>query len=217
MANSEEKIREYKTEEGVVYWSQTRCIHFAGCVKGLPIVFNPEKRPWIQVENANAEVLKEIILRCPTGALHYKTTLGEIETAPAENTVFVSPDGPLYVKGAISIAYGENTLNDTRMALCRCGASENKPFCDGSHAQVNFRDTGSLSENQLNISPLSKTDLQITATKNGPLVFNGSVSLKAPADSATYIGTSGALCRCGHSSHKPFCDGSHAKVGFHAD
>ena len=122
-------------------WEPRLCIHVRNCVHRLPQVFVPEARPWVVVDAADADAVAAVIESCPTGALHYRRLDGgREEQQPAETTVEPRPDGPLFVRGAVRIVDPDGHLirEDTRVALCRCGASENKPFCDGSHLRIGF-------------------------------------------------------------------------------
>jgi uncharacterized Fe-S cluster protein YjdI len=135
------KIREYTGEGIVVSYDVQRCIHAAECVRTLPQVFDPNRRPWINPQDASADDVAAAVQRCPTGALHFtRTDGGAPEPVPTENTITLEPNGPLYIRGNIELtdAQGTIVLHDTRVALCRCGASEIKPFCDGSHERVGF-------------------------------------------------------------------------------
>ena len=101
----------------------------------------PEARPWVVVDAADADAVAAAIESCPTGALHYRRVDGgREEQQPAETTVEPRPNGPLFVRGAVRIVDPDGHLirEVTRVALCRCGASENKPFCDGSHLRIGF-------------------------------------------------------------------------------
>jgi CDGSH-type Zn-finger protein len=112
------------------------------CVRGLPQVFKPEARPWVAVDGADADAIAATVETCPTGALHYRRLDGGPQEQPPENTtVEPRPNGPLFVRGHVRIVDEDGQLirEDTRAALCRCGASENKPFCDGSHRRIGFR------------------------------------------------------------------------------
>jgi CDGSH-type Zn-finger protein len=105
-------------------------------------VFVPEARPWVVVDAADADEVAAAIESCPTGALHYRRLDGgRDEQPPAETTVEPRPNGPLFVRGPLRIVDPDGRLirEDTRVALCRCGASENKPFCDGSHLRIGFK------------------------------------------------------------------------------
>jgi uncharacterized Fe-S cluster protein YjdI len=123
-----------------VFYEPALCIHAARCVHGLPDVFDPQKRPWIQPVNASADALAEVISRCPSGALHYERADGDAETADSADSVSLVARGPLYVRGDITMNLPDGTLvrHDTRLALCRCGHSKNKPYCDNSHIEADF-------------------------------------------------------------------------------
>jgi len=119
------------------------------CVRALPQVFDPEARPWVVVDAADADAVAATIETCPTGALHYRRLDGGREEQPQEDTmVEPRPNGPLFVRGLVRIVGQDGGLirEDTRLALCRCGASENKPFCDGSHRRIGFTTTAETSK-----------------------------------------------------------------------
>jgi uncharacterized Fe-S cluster protein YjdI len=124
-----------------VHWEPRLCIHTRNCVRNLPQVFDPEARPWVVVDAAGADAIAATIETCPTGALHYRRLDGGGQEQPqVDTTVEPRPNGPLFVRGRVRIvgADGEVVREDTRVALCRCGASGNKPFCDGSHRRIGF-------------------------------------------------------------------------------
>ena len=135
--------REYRTGQIVVHWEPKLCIHTARCLRGLPQVFDINRLPWIKLEAASAEQIAEVVRRCPTSALRFeRLDGGPQEQAPEQTTIQATPDGPLYVRGDIKIVNQDgSTRNLTRAALCRCGHSKNKPFCDGSHWEVDFKTT----------------------------------------------------------------------------
>lgn len=217
----EEKIHEYRGEDIDVTWDQYRCIHAAECVRGLPAVFDTDNRPWVDPDEADADAVADVITRCPTGALHFERhDGGPAETAPETNTVTLARDGPLYLHAAIELrdADGDPLLRDTRVALCRCGASGNKPLCDGSHANVGFTAPGTLEATGSTGGPENGSgELTVTASRNGPLLVDGPFELRGTNANATQRRSDAALCRCGASENKPFCDGSHASVGFSSD
>jgi uncharacterized Fe-S cluster protein YjdI/CDGSH-type Zn-finger protein len=124
-----------------VRYDRTRCRHVAECVRGLPLVFDPERRPWIVVDNEpDALLVAEVVRRCPTGALHYDLEGGPAERPDLVTTVTAVPDGPLLVRGDLRLDLGDaGRIAETRAALCRCGYSANKPFCDGSHERIGWR------------------------------------------------------------------------------
>ena len=209
----------YEGDEVTVTWDRARCIHAQACVEGLPSVFDPERRPWIEPDQAEADAVEAVVPQCPTGALHLTRDGEDPEPTPDTNRIRVEPSGPLYVHGDVTVldADGETLLSDTRVALCRCGRSENKPLCDGSHDE-GFEDEGHIAVDHLS-SPDAAAEtgpLRIRATADGPFVVEGPVTIEG-TDGGTASGHRGALCRCGASDSKPFCDGSHSAVGFEAD
>jgi uncharacterized Fe-S cluster protein YjdI/CDGSH-type Zn-finger protein len=118
-----------------------RCQHFEECVRGAPGVFDAGRRPWIDPDGeADAEHVAEVIRRCPSGALHYELPDGPAEQPDPVTTLSPVPDGPLLVRGDLRLDCGPSgVLTETRAALCRCGLSSNKPFCDGSHERTGWR------------------------------------------------------------------------------
>lgn len=142
-------IRRYESDDITVQYDVKRCIHAAECIRGLPTVFDPDRRPWIDPTNATAEEIAAVVQRCPTGALHFvRRDGGASEPVPEENSMTIAADGPLYVRGNIQLIMPDGAVvhADTRVALCRCGASQNKPFCDGSHTEAGFHDPGTFAE-----------------------------------------------------------------------
>jgi uncharacterized Fe-S cluster protein YjdI/CDGSH-type Zn-finger protein len=137
-------IRAYENERIRVHWDATRCIHVARCLRRLPDVFDLQARPWIDVDGAPAADVAATVLTCPTGALRYEPLDGDLPAEQPEpvTTVEVRPNGPLYVRGRLQVTRPDGAVlaDEHRLALCRCGASENKPFCDNSHRLVGFRD-----------------------------------------------------------------------------
>lgn len=133
--------RAYRGDEVTVLYDARRCLHVAECVRGLPEVFNTDARPWIEPDNADAERVAEIVRRCPTGALHYALAGGDEETGDENTRITPEPNGPLVIRGKLSIETPEGVLTETRAALCRCGGSGNKPFCDGTHSKIGWKDS----------------------------------------------------------------------------
>jgi uncharacterized Fe-S cluster protein YjdI len=140
MEEQKKITKHYKNDEITVVWQPHVCIHSAICFRGLSKVFNPQKRPWITLESADSETIMKQIDECPSGALSYIKNTQEEENVAIETIVEPMKNGPLLVYGNISIkdAEGNLTKKHKTTALCRCGASSNKPFCDGSHVKVNF-------------------------------------------------------------------------------
>lgn len=135
------RVRSYEGDGIEVLYEVRRCIHAAECVKGLHDVFDPDRRPWIDPRRATADRIAEVVERCPTGALTYRRTDDGPAESPPPPSVRTVPDGPLHLRGAIELRdhEGEVYWTGTRAALCRCGASKNKPFCDNTHLEIGFR------------------------------------------------------------------------------
>ncbi len=214
----DEKIYTYEGDDVTVTYDLKRCVHAAECVKGLPQVFDPNKKPWVAPGNAGAEEVAAAIRSCPSGALKYKLKNGPDEQTPNSNTVHIDPDGPLYARGDMEVRTpeGEMVLKDVRIAFCRCGASKNKPLCDLSHTEAGFTDPGHLGTSKLAPEEGASDTMRITTNKNGPLRFEGKVTIYSADGSSSVEGVKGALCRCGASKNKPFCDGTHREIGFEA-
>lgn len=136
------RTRSYPGDGIVIHFEARRCIHAAECVSHLPSVFDTESRPWIDASGDAAEQIAQVIQRCPSGALTYERTDGGPPESVPENLseITIVKDGPLYLRGAVEIVDNDGrTLSvQPRVALCRCGASTNKPFCDNSHLAIGF-------------------------------------------------------------------------------
>ena len=209
------KLRRYDAPSITVTYDVRRCAHAHECTQGLPQVFDPGRRLWVDAKQASADEIAEVVQRCPTGALHFERRDGGAQEAPpARNTVRVMPDGPLCLWGDLEIQIPGGMLKETRAALCRCGGSRNKPFCDRSHEAIAFRAAGELGVSA-EVRETAAGPLRVMPTANGPCVILGSFTL-VNSDGAARItcGPKTTLCRCGHSRSKPFCDGSHVKARF---
>ena len=137
----DEITRIYETSEIAIEWRAHRCVHSAVCLQGLPEVFDVRRRPWVLPEQAPADAIAQLVAQCPSGALHVRRRDGGAEEQPdAAPTIIAIPNGPLALRGDLTVTDGEGNVlrHDTRMTLCRCGASENKPFCDASHRRIGF-------------------------------------------------------------------------------
>jgi|EndMetStandDraft_3_1072993.scaffolds.fasta_scaffold45273_3 CDGSH-type Zn-finger protein/uncharacterized Fe-S cluster protein YjdI len=215
-------VRHYTDERIDVSYDATRCIHAAECVHGLPSVFDTARRPWILPSGAGADAIVAVVARCPTGALHATRLDGggaAAEEVPAENSIVPQANGPLYVRGQLQLRTPEGgvMLDDVRIALCRCGQSRNKPFCDNSHRDAGFVDPGAITGANGHANPdtnSSATPLSIVPTTDGPLALEGAFTIRTSEGSAQHYAVKATLCRCGASNRKPFCDGSHRRIGF---
>lgn len=125
-------------------------------------------------------------------------------------TIDICADGPLIVNTAAEI---DGTTVDAGAALCRCGQSSNKPYCDGSHNAAGFKDAGAV-EARGETESAPSSHLTVKLAKNGPILCSGPLTVRSADGSATYAGAKAALCRCGASTNKPFCDGTHGKIEF---
>ena len=137
-----EKIKEYSNSEVTVVWKPGSCIHSTICVNGLPNVFQPKEKPWIKVEAASTEELINQVKQCPSGALsYYMNDAGNDESVSLETEVEVLENGPLLVYGTLNITHkdGSKEKKNKTTAFCRCGLSNNKPYCDGTHKKENFQ------------------------------------------------------------------------------
>lgn len=132
----------YESKDIAVSFDPVKCIHAARCVAGAPAVFRPGERPWVQPANADADSIARTIAECPTGALRYERhDGGPAEKVPSEEIVTLVKDGPIYVRGPVPLTDAAgNGWEDAghRYALCRCGGSGNKPFCDNTHESMGF-------------------------------------------------------------------------------
>lgn len=135
--------REYRNEQITVYWEPTLCIHAAECLRGLPQVFNVRLRPWVNVNAASADEIAAVVANCPTSALRFARLDGGPQEQPDDPAVIAAqPDGPLYIRGHIELVDQDGSRRQvSRAALCRCGLSKNKPFCDNTHIESGFRTT----------------------------------------------------------------------------
>lgn len=209
--------RQYRGKAINVSYDIQRCIHAAECVRGLPATFERQRIPWIEPDKSPAADVAEVIMRCPSGALWFeRKDAGLPEPIPSTNTVTLVPDGPLYVRGEIKIISPQGTVlhKDKRISLCRCGNSNNKPFCDNSHIASGYKSGRPKVGSQVE-SGRGGT-LQITPIENGPYQLLGNVEIVDASEGTVFTGKMIRLCRCGRSEEMPFCDNSHLHNGFEA-
>ena len=190
-----------------------RCIHARFCVTGAPNVFLANvKGPWIHPDAMEVERVVEVAHACPSGAITYHRLDGvHDEPAPPVNLAGVREAGPYAFRGQLQID-GEPV--GFRATLCRCGASKNKPFCDSSHHDVGFSATGEPPSGKTDMLPVRDGVLAIDPEINGPLAVRGNLEITSGTGRVVARVVTARLCRCGGSSTKPFCDGTHAKIGF---
>lgn len=140
-----EIIKEYSNGEVTVIWKPETCIHSTICWKkatGLPGVFQPAVKPWIKMEGGTTEEIIAQVNKCPSGALSYRSEKEEEPVQILSHVVETMPNGPLLVYGNITVKHsGHEELKESKVtAFCRCGASSNKPYCDGTHVKIHFLD-----------------------------------------------------------------------------
>lgn len=141
--------KHYSNGEVTIVWKPKLCIHSAICAKGLPSVFQPAERPWIKQDAATTQQIVDQVARCPSGALssfmndESKKDISNAETPERQTVKAVAmKNGPLMLHCDVEVtdAKGNTTTKEKMAAFCRCGASSNKPFCDGSHKKAGFED-----------------------------------------------------------------------------
>lgn len=207
-------IEEARGDKLVIRFETQRCIHARHCVTGAPRVFLANVQgPWIHPDEAPVDDLITIARTCPSGAITYeRLDGGEPETAPPRNVIRVRENGPYAIHADLQLG-GHGAM--FRATLCRCGASQRKPFCDGSHSAAGFVASGEAPTRPS--EPLHDgRPLEIRPQPDGPLMLSGPVEI-CTGTGRTIDRVDGArLCRCGGSATKPFCDGTHARIGFRA-
>ncbi len=205
-----------RTKQITLRFDATRCIHSRHCVLGAPSVFLAKvKGPWLHPETVPVAHTVAIAHTCPSGAITYERhDGGPQETAPAVNELRIRENGP-YAVHAASTLDGHPPM--FRVTLCRCGQSANKPFCDNSHRKAEFVATGEPTT--ISSDPLEnrRGGLHITPIADGPLEVLGNLEICSGTGRTVFYSQNCRLCRCGGSANKPFCDGTHARIGFRSE
>lgn len=198
-----------------VHFDRRLCIHVGECGCSEGDLFVGDRQPWCVPDLVPKAQVREVVERCPSGALTYTDKSGSPETPPPENQATVAYDGPLYLTGDLAIEGAAEDMPGVRFraALCRCGASKNKPFCDNSHREAGFEDGGAVGQKGPGLTAKGGR-LTVEARPDGPLVLTGNLSIRAGSGRVAWEGDKAFLCRCGASRNKPFCDGTHKQVGF---
>jgi uncharacterized Fe-S cluster protein YjdI len=159
--------RRYRNDEITVYWKPDACVHASYCYRELIEVFDPGRRPWVDMNGATTERIIEVVNMCPTEALTWKwndeSKNREISADQTNHVIFRRPelleeteplgqanpvsvkimtDGPIIIKGDFTFSYSGNKkeMKQGIISLCRCGASNQMPFCDGTHRKIGFED-----------------------------------------------------------------------------
>jgi CDGSH-type Zn-finger protein/uncharacterized Fe-S cluster protein YjdI len=207
---------EVKGTRVIIRFDGRKCIHSRHCVLDRPDVFVPNvKGEWIYPDRATVEEVGELAHNCPSGAITFeRLDDGPEENAPLVNVVRVRESGPLAIHADVEIAGRGRSM---RATLCRCGASKNKPFCDMSHVAAGFSASGEPPTRESQPLQARNGRLTITPSVDGPLLIEGNLEICTGTGRTVDRVAKAALCRCGQSSNKPFCDGSHTRVGFKAE
>ena len=190
-----------------------KCIHSRFCVTGAPNVFLANVvGPWIHPDAMPVDALVEIAHVCPSGAIRYRRKDGKPdEVAPPVNLLSIREAGPYALRGELSIAGQSGAF---RATLCRCGASKHKPYCDGSHHEVNFSASGEPPTSLADMLEVRNGPLSVEPQTDGPLQVRGNLEITSGTGRVVARVQQARLCRCGGSANKPFCDGTHARIGF---
>ncbi|RFO95666.1 iron-binding protein [Rhodoferax lacus] len=206
-------------KEATIHFDAGKCIHSRTCVLSHPDVFVPNVvGAWIHPDAQPVEELIRIGQNCPSGAITVvriaasPTAFADSNQPPLVNTVRVRENGPLAVEAELQIQ-GQPQANP-RATLCRCGQSQNKPYCDGSHVAAGFVASGEPATASFEALAVRNGPLKVLPQPNGPLRLTGNLEVVSGTGRTCNKVTDTWLCRCGHSQNKPYCDGSHKAAGF---
>lgn len=203
-------------ENVTIHFEGQKCIHSRQCVLGRPDIFVPNVQgEWIHPNAGSPEEVAALALACPSGAIRYeRTDGGPQETPPLVNVARIRENGPIAVHANLEISGQPASF---RATLCRCGASKNKPYCDASHTTAGFSASGEPATQPSEPLATRNGPLKITPAKDGPLLVEGNLELcSGTGRTLNRVGRT-ALCRCGGSGNKPYCDGSHRAIGFKSE
>lgn len=138
----EDKRDNYEGKQITIHDNRGICSHAGHCTDNLAAVWRMKEEPWIDADAATVDEIVGVINKCPSGALSYSIEGKEHRDRQGEPAIFVSKDGPYQVSGGpelVDTSFGEGASRE-HYALCRCGGSKNKPFCDGTHWHIDFKD-----------------------------------------------------------------------------
>lgn len=137
-----DKVDNYVGKEITIHDNRGVCAHAGYCTKNSPAVFNVEKEPWIEPDAERADKTAKTIKMCPSGALSYTKDEILYKDQDRKASIIVSKHGPYYVVGGPELKDPAGSVPESKehYTLCRCGRSPNKPFCDGTHLHIQFKD-----------------------------------------------------------------------------
>jgi CDGSH-type Zn-finger protein/uncharacterized Fe-S cluster protein YjdI len=210
-------IEEVRGAKLLLRFEAKRCIHSRHCVLSAPEFFLANvKGSWLRPDAIDVESLVAVAHNCPSGAITYERSDGQpAECCPPVNVLRVRENGPLAIHADIALA-GVGRM--FRATLCRCGKSENKPFCDSAHKTTpSFAASGEPPSQQGNALALRDGLLNVVPTTDGPLELSGNLEICSGTGRTVALVTTARLCRCGGSSNKPFCDSTHLRNGFRSE
>ena len=206
-------IETAKGRDVTILFDAARCIHSRGCVLSHPEVYVPNVQgEWLHPDAAPAEEVVRSGQMCPSGAIQVLREGGGSNVVPEVNTLRVRENGPLAIEAELLVR-GERQPAP-RATLCRCGASANKPFCDGSHTAAGFVATGEPVARPAEALAMRNGPVDVVPQKDGPLKVSGNLELVSGTGRTINKVVQTFLCRCGQSANKPYCDGSHKAAGF---
>ena len=136
------KRNNYEGKEITIHDNRGICSHSGICTDGLRNVFKMEEEPWIDPDGATAQEIIDTVEKCPSGALSYSVDGVEHKGENGKTKIYISKNGPISIKGEVELVgveFGDEASKE-HYTLCRCGASKNKPFCDGAHWNAKFVD-----------------------------------------------------------------------------
>lgn len=172
---------------------------------------------WIHPDRATPDELIALAQNCPSGAIQVERLDGGAqESAPRVNTVAVRENGPLAIRANLVIE-GATETSATRATLCRCGHSKNKPYCDGSHTAEGFSATGEPATRESSALEARDGEVRVSPRTHGPLKVIGNLEMTSGTGRTVFRAKEMFLCRCGASANKPYCDGSHNRIGWKSE
>jgi len=124
--------RAYAGPEVTVFYDRGRCRHYAECVRGLPQVFDPTRRPLDPRRPGRPQRHPGGSAPLPHRCLHYRLWAGDPEEPARPTTITRDPAGPLLVRGDLHLDTPDGARDETRAALCGCGQTSTQPLCDGA-------------------------------------------------------------------------------------
>lgn len=137
-----DRVDEYVGKEITIHDNRGVCSHAGYCTDNLPSVWRMQTEPWIDPDGASVEEIIRVIEMCPSGALSYTLKGVKHDVVERKPGISLHKDGPYRVVGGIGLTdyNGSTPESNEHCTLCRCGGSKNKPFCDGTHWYINFKD-----------------------------------------------------------------------------